>query len=90
MSLKNSFHTQLAVGILLQDEETLDDKLNLLTELSIRSPKEEMLKICEEFRERLCREEVEKIRANGLRVKYQRQPRLSSWDEITTANNGEL
>ena len=90
MSLKNSFHTQLAIWILLQDEETLDDKLNLLTELSIRSPKEEMLKICEEFRERLCNEEIQKVGPDVLRVKYQRQTRPSGRDEITAANNGEF
>lgn len=89
MTLKNSFHTELAIGILLQDEETLDDKLSLLTEISLTSKNKETFGICEAFRERLCNEEIQKVGPDGLRVKYQRQTRPSSRDEITTANNGE-
>lgn len=90
MSLKNSFHTELAIGVLINDEESIDAKLSMLTEIGLASTSRETFEICERYRERLCNEEMETIGANGLRVKYQRQPRLSSWDEITTANNGEF
>lgn len=57
MSLKNSFHTQLAIGILLNDENGLEAKLDLLTAIEIETGNEETMRICEEFRERLCRTE---------------------------------
>lgn len=57
MSLTNSWHTQLAIGILLNDEKELETKLNLLTEISLTTKNDETFKICERFRDRLCTED---------------------------------
>lgn len=68
--LKNSFHTELAIGILLSDEETLDAKLNLLTELSLTCSNPETFSLCEKFRERLCNEEIQEGRKDLLPSEY--------------------
>jgi hypothetical protein len=67
MSLKNSFHTQLAIGILISDEKTLESKLDLLTAISVGSTSKETFDLCEGFRERLCDEEIQEVREKLLR-----------------------
>lgn len=89
MSLKNSFHTELAIGILISDEETLDAKLSLLTEISLTSKNKETFGICEAFRERLCCEEVEKVGRVQLPFKYRRSINTSEGYEKCDSNNGD-
>jgi hypothetical protein len=86
--LKNSFHTQLAIGILLNDENELEKKLDLLTAIGLAATNEETFKICEGFRDRLCSEEVQKVGPNDLCAKHQRKPTRDSWKEISDAING--
>jgi hypothetical protein len=55
--LENSFHTELAIGILLNDEKELENKLNLLTEIGLTATSSETFSLCEKFRERLVRDQ---------------------------------
>lgn len=87
--LKNSWHTQLAIGILVNDEKSLDAKLGLLTEIGLATENEETFKICEEFRNRICAEEVEKSGSNELSVIYKRDTEGSSRDEVSDSDNGD-
>lgn len=64
--LKNSWHTELAIGILINDEKDLETKLSLLTEIGLTSKNQETFSICEKLRERLCAEESEKERGKLL------------------------
>lgn len=64
--LKNGLHTELAISILIQDEESLDAKLSLLTEISLTSTNPDTFAICEKLRERLCGEEGEKVELRDL------------------------
>lgn len=89
MTLKNSFHTQLAVGILLNDEKKLEAKLNMLTEIGLTSSNKETFKICEEFRQRLCVEKVEKKRSDDLPRIHKTRPKRSPGNEVANANNGD-
>lgn len=89
MTLKNSFHTQLAIGILLNDEKELEAKLNMLTEIGLTASNKETFKICEDFRERLCVEKVEKKRSNDLPRIYKARSKRSSRNEVANANNGD-
>lgn len=89
MNLKNSFHTQLAIGILLNDEKELESKLSLLTEIGLTASSEETFKICEEFRQRLCAEEVAQKRSDDLPRIYKARPKRSSGNEVTVTDNGD-
>lgn len=64
--LKNSWHTELAIGILINDEPTLENKLDLLTEIGLTASNKETFAICEKFRNKLCDEEVQKGREDLL------------------------
>lgn len=59
--LKNSWHTEMAIGILLNDEELLEDKLDLLTSISLDSTNEETFRICEKLRDNLVNSEKETV-----------------------------
>lgn len=90
MTLKNSFHTQLAIGILLNDEKELEAKLNMLTEIGLTASNKETFKICEDFRERLCRKEVAQERADYLPPKGTMWwVKRSSRNEVSDADNGD-
>jgi hypothetical protein len=89
MSLKNSFHTQLAMGILISDEKELESQLALLTEIGLTASNEETFKICEDFRERLCREQVETGRSNNVPRIYKARAKRSPGNEVSDSNNGE-
>lgn len=65
--LKNSFHTELAIGILLQDEDTLENKLNLLTEIGLTATSNGTFAICEKLRNQLCDKEISPGREDILR-----------------------
>jgi hypothetical protein len=66
MTLKNSWHTKMAIGVLLNDEVELDRKLDLLTEIGLTASNPETFAICEEFRHSLCYEKDEKGRNDNL------------------------
>lgn len=87
--LKNKFHTELAIGILLQDEDTLEEKLNLLTELSLSTTKRETFEICEGFRERLCNEQEAKSRNYSLPAIHKVERSGSNGNEVSDAINGD-
>lgn len=90
MTLKNSFHTQLAIGILLNDEPDLVSQLGLLTEISLASRNDETFKICEGFRERLCGQQKEEVRANDIHlVKTRRLTSGNSRDAKFTKMDGD-
>jgi hypothetical protein len=87
MSLKNPFHTQLAIGILISDEKTLEAKLDLLTAIGVGSTDKETFNLCEGFRQRLCDEEVEEEREMLLRNSktkriYKSNPREKEFNEM--------
>ena len=88
MSLSNSWHTKLAIGILLNDEGGLDAKLDLLTAIELETRNDETVKICEELRAHLCgleevaqgREELlPRQEANGI---YKRDLRNEEPNEV--------
>lgn len=87
--LKNSWHTQLAIGILINDEKSLDAKLGLLTEIGLATENEETFKICEDFRNCLCVEKVEKSRQDELPVIHKRDIERSSGNEVGASGNGD-
>lgn len=87
--LINPFHTQLAIGILLQDEDALEEKLNLLTEISLATTKRETFEICEGFRERLCNQEKETVGRDSLPVIYKREAEMDSELSKRPENNGD-
>jgi hypothetical protein len=60
MSLSNPINTQFAIAILLNDEKTIDSKLDLLTSITLGTTNEETIKICEDFRYRLASSEGRK------------------------------
>ena len=61
-----SYHVELAIWVLLNEESNIESKLSLLTEIGIASSNDETFKICEKFRERLCSEETEKVGADDI------------------------
>jgi hypothetical protein len=87
--LKNSFHTELAIGILISDEETLDAKLDLLTEISLTATNKETFAICEKFRERLCSKEIQESRKYDLHCESQGINNGSLGKKVSDAINGD-
>jgi hypothetical protein len=90
MSLKNPFHSQLAIGILIGDEKTLEAKLDLLTAIGVGSTDKETFNLCEAFRERLCDEEIQEGREKLLRDSktkriYKSNPRKEEFNEVDDA-----
>lgn len=65
--LKNSFHTELGIMILLNDEKNMESKLDVLTAISLATKNKETVEICERIRERICSEEVPEKRKNLVR-----------------------
>lgn len=68
--LKNAWHTELAIGILINDEVELEAKLDLLTSIGITTSNDETFKLCEKIRESLVSEsdqEVAKTEGQELR-----------------------
>jgi hypothetical protein len=88
MSLANSFHTQLAIGILLNDEKELEAKLDLLTAIGLAASSEETFEICEGFRERLCGEKGKDQGGESLLPVYRRKTGRDSRDEIVDGVHG--
>jgi hypothetical protein len=88
MDLKNSFHTELAIGILLNDEKELETKLELLTEIGLISKNEETFRICEKFRSRLCSGQEKTGRTVDLHPIHKVRTKRSPRKEITNATNG--
>lgn len=89
MTLKNSWHTELAIGILIHDENDLDTKLSLLTEIGLTTKNEETFSICEKFRDRLCAEENLEERNSVPPPIYKRAPRDGEAPEECNETNGE-
>ena len=79
--LKNSFHTELAIGILLNDEPDIETKCDMLTAIGLASSNEEVFKICEKFRDRICSEEVEKVGIDDIPPVYKRATHGDSGNE---------
>jgi hypothetical protein len=89
MELNNSFHTELAIGILLNDEKNFETKLAMLTEIGIVSENEETLRICEKFRDRLCSGSTETRGPDDLHSAHKVRDYGSSGQEVPDENNGD-
>lgn len=77
--LKNSFHTELAIGILINDEKDLEAKLNLLTEIGLTTGNKETFSITEKFRESLCSEKMDDKQREHLPSIRKRDITGSGW-----------
>ena len=56
--IKNSRHTKLAIGILINDEPDINAKLELLTCIGIQSHNKEVFGICENIREYIIQKDA--------------------------------
>lgn len=65
MSLKNSWHTELAIYVLLSDIDQ-EDKLDLLTNVGLSTKNKELFKLTESIRSKLCDQEMEESRTELL------------------------
>jgi hypothetical protein len=88
MALKNSFHTELAIGILISDEVELERKLDMLTEISLCVSSKETLAICERFRERLCGEQEKTRRPDSLPRIYKSEINRDTGNEVSNEIHG--
>lgn len=87
--LKNSFHTELAIGILLNDEPELSGKLDLLTAIGLAASNKETFGLCEKFRNRLCDSERKDQRKDALPPIHKQRPRRDSGNEKSNELHGE-
>lgn len=87
--LKNSFHTELAIGILINDEKELEAKLNLLTEIGLTATSKETFSITEKFRARLCGQEMEDKQRESVSRIYKREANGNSGTKECETNNGD-
>lgn len=85
--LKNPFHTELGIAILLNDEKEQKAKLDLLTAIGLTTKNKETFEICERIRERICNEEVPEKRKDLVRSPetqriYKADPRKEEPNEV--------
>lgn len=85
--LKNSFHTELAIGILLNDEELLDDKLELLTAIGLAATNEATFKLTEKFRGIVV--DAEEAKEKGAAKKRNSKKRRENLQEVHLSRSAE-
>lgn len=82
-------HLKIALTLIINEEPDLDKKLNMLTEIGVTTSSIQLFGISEQLRESLCCTKVEKIGADNLQCRGQRQRKRGCGYAVGNKNNGE-